>query len=91
MLCSTLPALPDDEFRAMLDPNNAVAQVLLVHYAAILVLLYPIKAMEWTGRDLGRPNRRTLFRTEFLFKHIPPSMEQYAAWPLRVLSGAPGE
>ena len=86
MLCSTLPALPDADFRSMLDPDNALAQVLLVHYAAILVLLYPIKALEWRGRDLGRPNRRTVFNTKFLFRYIPASMAKYAVWPLEALS-----
>jgi hypothetical protein len=62
ILCSFLTALPQPEFETIIDTTNPVMQILLAHWAAVLLLIYPIKACEWYGRDMGIPNRRTVFK-----------------------------
>jgi hypothetical protein len=57
-------------------------QILLAHWAAILVLIYPIKACEWYGRDMGIPNRRTVFKIDSIYKTVPVSLRRYLEWPL---------
>ena len=82
--CIALPALPEDEFRSLVDPSNVVAKILLIHFASILVLIYPVRPLEWGLRDLGGPNGRTVFRMDLLCSQIPPSMLEYIAWPMSV-------
>ncbi|KIM94227.1 hypothetical protein OIDMADRAFT_149564 [Oidiodendron maius Zn] len=84
LACIALPALPEEEFRLLMDPSNVVAKILLIHFASILVLIYPVRPLEWGLRDLGGPNGRTIFRMALLCSQIPPPMLEYIAWPMSV-------
>ena len=79
-----LPSLPDEEFHSLVDPSNAVAQILLMHFAAVLTLIYPIKSLEWSDRDMGTPNRKTVYRMDVLNARIPEAMRSYTVWPLQL-------
>lgn len=78
-----LGALPQSEFRQLIDRENPVMQLLLAHTVAIKTFMYPIKAMEWSGRDMGRPNRKVLFRAESFLQNIPAELKSYLDWPLQ--------
>jgi hypothetical protein len=82
-MCASLSALPQSEFEAVIDTSNPVMQILLAHWAAVLVLIYPIKACEWKGRDMGIPNRGTVFQLDSIYNNVPPRLRQYLKWPLR--------
>lgn len=84
LLCIALPALPENEFCSLVDPSNVVAKILLIHFASIMSLIYPVRPLEWGLRDLGGSNRRTVFRMDLLCSQIPPSMLEYIAWPMSV-------
>jgi hypothetical protein len=58
-------------------------QLLLAHAVAIMTFMYPIKAMEWDGRDMGRPNRNVLFRPESFLENIPMELRSYLDWTLQ--------
>lgn len=63
-------------------------QILLAHFIAVLVMIYPIKAMEWDGRDLGKPNRITLFRLDGIIANVPVSMHELLRWPRTIAASA---
>ena len=90
-LCIALPALPEDEFSSLVDSSNVVAKILLVHFASILALIYPVRPLEWGLRDIGGSNRRTLFRMDLLCSQIPPSMLEHIAWPMSLSMDNPGK
>jgi hypothetical protein len=69
-----LPSLPEAEFRSLVDPSNAVAQILLMHFAAILDVVYPIKGLERSYRNMGYPNRASVFKMPVLCDQIPASL-----------------
>jgi hypothetical protein len=79
-LCIGLATLPEPEFRELIDSSKPVMQVLLGHFAAVLHLIYPIKAREWKDRNLGTPNRNVVFRLDNIYQNLPPSMWSYLDW-----------
>ena len=85
-LCTGLGTLLEPEFQMLIDPMRPIMQVLLAHYVAVLILIYPIKAMEWDGRNMGKPNRATVFRLDSMLRNIPGKMHRLLDWPLKVTS-----
>ena len=79
-LCYSLSSLPDQEFRTLIDSSNAITQILLAHFAAALLLVYPIKSREWSGRVMGY--RRTVFRIQRIYDNVPSFMQGYLTWPM---------
>ena len=78
------------DFQAFIDPSNAVAQILLAHFVAMLVLFAPIKSQEWSGRNMGRPNRGTVFRLDGIWNNVPKDMRRYLQWPMLATGAIPG-
>lgn len=80
-----------ENFQAFVAPSNTVAQILLAHFVAMLVLFAPIKSQEWSGRNMGRPNRVTVFRLDGIWNNVPKNMRQYLLWPMLATGSIPGE
>jgi hypothetical protein len=78
------------DFQAFVDPSNTVAQILLAHFVALQVLFAPIKSQEWSGRNMGRPNRGTVFRLDGIWNNVPKSMRRYLQWPMLATGAIPG-
>ena len=73
-----------DDFQLLSDPGNPFAQILLAHFVAVQILMLPIKSREWMGRDMGKPNRRTVFRMDRLYNNVPVKMRKYLEWPISI-------
>jgi hypothetical protein len=82
--------MPQEKFQAFIDPSNAIAQILLAHFIAMLVLYAPIKSQEWAGRNMGVPNRRTVFRLDQIWNNMPKNMRHYLEWPMIATGSVPG-
>ncbi|KAH6721468.1 hypothetical protein BKA61DRAFT_590793 [Leptodontidium sp. MPI-SDFR-AT-0119] len=80
-LCSSLSSLPHAEFQLLVSPDNPVMQILLGHFAAIMVLVYPVKSCDWTNENWGTPNREAVFQLDGIFKNLPIGMQGYLDWP----------
>jgi hypothetical protein len=82
--------IPHAEFQAFIQPSNAVAQILLAHYVALVTLMAPIKARERAGRNMGSPNRHSLFRLDGIWNNVPEEMRGYLYWPMKATGSIPG-
>jgi hypothetical protein len=72
------------DFQLFTSPTNAVAQILLAHFVAILVLMAPIKSCEWAGRYIGVPNQKiAVYRLESIHHNVPVEMRKFLEWPMR--------
>lgn len=85
-----LSFLPHASFQAFIQPSNAIAQILLAHYVALLGLMAPIKSREWVGRNMGSPNRDTVFRLDGIWNNVPECMRGYLGWPMKATGSIPG-
>jgi hypothetical protein len=91
-----LAALPHDSFRAFTEPSNVPAQLLLAHFVAILVLILPLKSVEWKGRDTGIPvGRKTVFGLEGMRGNVRRygggKMEGLMEWCLEATGSVEGK
>jgi hypothetical protein len=61
-----------DEFQSFIDPNNAIAQILLAHFIALQAILTPILALERTGfQGIDAPTA-VLGWVEGIYRNVPP-------------------
>lgn len=63
-------------------------QLLLAHHAGLSVLIYPVKAMEWSGRDLGKPNRSMIYKLDDIVGNTSNELKSHLEWPLSMYAGA---
>ncbi|KAH7395632.1 hypothetical protein BKA64DRAFT_674143 [Cadophora sp. MPI-SDFR-AT-0126] len=83
-LCSALSSLPQATFQLLVSPDDPVMQTLLAHFAALLVLVYPIKSTRWSSENWGTPNRDAAFQLSGLLRNVPRDMQGYLDWPRMV-------
>ncbi|PVH73709.1 hypothetical protein DL98DRAFT_400502, partial [Cadophora sp. DSE1049] len=69
------------EFQLLVSPDNPIMQILLAHFAAIMVLVYPIKSTKWNSENWGTPNRGAAFQLSVLSRNVPGDMQGYLNWP----------
>jgi hypothetical protein len=87
---AVLSVLPHAEFQAFIDPSNTLAQILLAHYVALLVLMAPIKSQEWSGTSMGTVKRNTVFKLDSIWNNVPEDMRGYLYWPMKATGSIPG-
>lgn len=83
-MCTSLCSLPQPEFQLLVSPDNPIMQILLGHFTAIMVLIYPIKSCEWIAEDWGTPNRSAAFRLEGIFRNVLRGLQEFLKWPRRI-------
>ena len=57
---------------------------------ALLVLMAPIKSREWAGRNMGTPNRYTVFKLDTIWNNVPEEMRGFLYWPMKATGSIPG-
>jgi|TARA_R110002003_G_scaffold52_28_gene4615 hypothetical protein len=73
-----------DEFQAFIDPNNAVAQVLLAHFIAIQAILTPILYLERVGFQGVDAPTCVLGWIEGIYRNVPGYLRHHVEWPRQV-------
>ncbi|KAE9363276.1 hypothetical protein N431DRAFT_550919 [Stipitochalara longipes BDJ] len=87
---SLISSFSHAEFQAFIHPSNAIAQIILAHYVALLALMAPIKSREWAGRNMGTPNRHTVFKLDGIWNNVPEEMKGFLYWPMKATGSIPG-
>jgi hypothetical protein len=66
-----------EEFQSFIDPNNAVAQILLAHFIAIQAILTPILVLERVGfQGIDAPTA-VLGWVEGIYRTVPMSLRHH--------------
>ncbi|KAF2834002.1 hypothetical protein CC86DRAFT_339730 [Ophiobolus disseminans] len=73
-----------DEFQAFIDPNNAVAQILLGHFIAVQAILTPILYLERVGFQGVDAPTCVLSWIEGIYRNVPPHLRHHVEWPRQV-------
>jgi hypothetical protein len=76
-----------DEFQSFIDPNNAVAQILLVHFIAVQAILLPILVVERAGfQGIDAPTA-VLGWIEGAYKNVPLHLRHHVEFCVQVARG----
>lgn len=73
-----------DEFQAFIDPDNAVAQILLAHFIAIQAILTPILYLERVGFQGVDAPTCVLAWIEGIYRNVPAHLRGRVEWPREV-------
>jgi hypothetical protein len=73
-----------DEFRAFMDPSNAVAQILLAHFIAVQAVLMPILYLERVGFQGVNAPTCVVSWIEGIYTNVPSHFRRYVEWPRQV-------
>jgi hypothetical protein len=73
-----------DEFQAFIDPDNAVAQILLAHFIAIQAILTPILYLERVGFQGVDAPTCVLGWIEGIYANVPVGWKVFVEWPRQV-------
>jgi hypothetical protein len=73
-----------DEFQSFIDPNNAVAQILLAHFIAIQAILTPILYLERVGFQGVNAPTCVLGWIEGIYMNVPSHLRGHVEWPREV-------
>jgi hypothetical protein len=73
-----------DEFQTFIDPDNAVAQILLAHFIAVQAILTPILYLERVGFQGVDAPTCVLGWIEGIYCNVPLKMRRYVEWPRQV-------
>jgi hypothetical protein len=73
-----------DEFQAFIEPENAVAQILLAHFIALQAILTPILYLERVGFEGVDAPTCVLGWIEGIYGNVPVHLREYVAWPREV-------
>jgi hypothetical protein len=76
------------EFLDFIHPDNHIAQILLLHFLALQMLVIPLTRREWDNRAFNNPRliMGPVRWGQRIFEALPVQKRAYVAWPMRVVN-----
>ncbi len=76
------------EFLHFIDPDNHMAQILLLHFIAVQMIGVPLTRREWDQRAFNNPRLilGTIKWAQTIYRNLTLSERGYVDWPMRVVN-----